>query len=109
MGTKLSISSCLSTSSLSVGLWTLPTDMKFFPTCPDEREMSLVSTAPQARSMICLASSASASFLSGSVRLSKAFSTSPLVRALNLALLTMLMSAPASRTVSMPMSSPSLS
>ena len=59
--------------------------------------------------MICLASAASASFLSGSVRLLKAFSTSPLVRALNLALRTMPMSAPASRTVSIPMSSPSLS
>ena len=92
-----------------MGLWTLPTDMKFFPTCPEDSEMSLVSTAPHARSMICLASAASASFLSGSVRLSKAFSTSPFVRALNFALRTFARSAPASRTVSMPMSSPSLS
>jgi len=36
--------------------------MKFFPTCPEDREMSLVRTAPQERSMICLASAASASF-----------------------------------------------
>ena len=109
VGTNFSISSCLSTRSLSVGLCTLPTDMKFFPTCPEDREMSLVRTAPQERSMICLASAASASFSLGSVRLSNAASTSPLVRALNLALLTEPMSAPISLTVSMPMSSPSRS
>ena len=108
-GTKLSISSCLSTSSLRVGLWTLPTDMKFLPTCPDERDMSLVRTAPQDRSMICLASAASASLSLGSVRSAKAASTSPFVRALNLALLTLERSVPISLTVSIPMSSPSRS
>ena len=92
-----------------MGLCTLPTDMKFIPTCPEDREMSLVRTAPQARSMIWRASAASARFLSGSARLSKADSTSPFVRALNLALLTRVRSAPASRTVSIPMSSPSRS
>ena len=87
-GTNFSISSCLSTRSFSVGLWTLPTDMKFFPTCPEESEMSLVRTAPHERSTICLVSAASASFLSGSARSEKAASTSPLVSALNFALLT---------------------
>ena len=109
MGSNLSISSCLSTRSLSVGLWTLPTDMKFFPTCPEDREINLVRTAPQDRSMICLASAASANFSLGSVRLSNAASTSPFVRALNLALLTDPIPMPISLTVSIPMSSPSRS
>ena len=71
--------------------------------------MSLVRTAPQDRSTICLASAASARRSSGSARFSKAASTSPLVRALNLALFTIDMSTPISLTVSMPISSPSLS
>ena len=108
-GTNFSISSFLSTRSFRVGLWTLPTDMKLLPTCPDDRDMSLVRTAPHDRSTICLASAAAASLSSGRVRSEKAASISPLVRALNLALLTLLMSASAYFTVSMPMSSPSLS
>ena len=119
-GTNFSISSCLSTRSFRVGLCTLPTDMKFFPTCPEERDMSLVSTAPQDRSTICLVSAASASFLSGSARTEKADSTSPFVSALNFALLTEILPSsvlpdsvswytPMALTVSIPISSPSLS
>ena len=49
--------------------------------------MNLVSAAPHARSMSCLVSAAEANLRSSSVRSENAFSISPFVKALNLALL----------------------
>ena len=71
--------------------------------------MNLVSTAPHAKSIFCLHSAESASFMSGSVRSLNAVSISSLVNALNLALFISLPSVSRSLTASIPMSSPSRS
>ena len=61
VGTNSWISFSLATMSASVGVWTLPTDRKSLPRCPEANDMNRVREAPHARSMYCLVSAAVAS------------------------------------------------